>query len=498
MNFDPEIHTKEYLLNNKQELKQLCYTSPPFARSELAGDFDILSARVTDSNWCVAHILANNMAMSLWLDNPGSTNPDVLALKTDNGFCVAHYLAKNQPNWARSPQARNPDILQLSSADGTTVVEYLLGSYSASTAWIQSLSVNDMAIFSMPYKAYSKVHTIAEYIAQNRPKHLSTDLLNSREFLSLPVGSGGFIAHTLASFHDTWFEQPICKDTNILKLADDDGFSTAHILASTCSKWGMKAESIPDEVLKLTDKNGLSVTHSLVRHLRDSSPKKIWHRQYLKLCTNADGQDHLGLAVAHDLAKYCEDWVNEAPEAFSKEFLTLPFIQRIPATKDLRTIYLFENMKGLSTVDIAKRMLNVGVALKYSKPTECSVVEAAAISEYGQGLVENETDPKIRVKLSAGLYSTLVNLHDSAKNHYNFTNDHSAAWLDEIYKAENTLRAEVASITDLINKLTQFTDLNCEPSDGVLLKICNERELSTVLIKSSADELAATTTMTLY
>ncbi len=74
MEFDPVIHTKEFLIGNVDIAFKLAKNSAEFAVNSRANGTEILNLEVYRSH------------------------------------TVAHYLASNQPQWLRSDAAKNTDI----------------------------------------------------------------------------------------------------------------------------------------------------------------------------------------------------------------------------------------------------------------------------------------------------------------------------------------------------------------------------------------------------
>lgn len=499
MKFNPEIHTKQYLLQNHGLLHILSSESADFAKSELAADMEILSTQLgSTTQFYVAHNLAQHRPE--WLESQASTEPDVLSLREFQGFSVAHYLAKHQPGWANHPQAKNLDILKLYANDGSTVA---LLSATHNAQWITNLSTSDMDIFCLPIyiddepdESDDLIDTLAERIVRDNPTAIHTAVLNCIDFLNLRSCLGSLIAHHVAQGHKTWFEQPIAKEMHVLKLSSSTGWSTAHVLALTQPEWLKTKEAKMDEVLRIADTDGYAVAHVIAYQQKNYCIREVWDPQYLRLSLN--DFDRSGFAVAHELAKSSVQWINEAAEAFSKEYLTLTFTEKDKKSNTFRTVALVELITEISTPEVAERMLNVGAALKYSGPRLVTTAEIRVISDYGHSLIESVIEPLMRVKLAAVLYSTVVNLHKSASETIFFADADKSLWLLEISKCENTLRTEAAAINSLYERLPELTDMNCEPSDHALLKICNEREFDTIKEPVSIDEHHQSPTINVY
>lgn len=129
MIFDKDLHTKQYLLDNLNDLYELASSSKEFAQSALASDFDLLSLRVEEPpssfSYCtIAHILAAKN--SGWSLNDATQNMEVLKLRRDRDqACVAHLLAIHQNKWCTSEITQNIDLLTLRDKDGRLVAHEL-------------------------------------------------------------------------------------------------------------------------------------------------------------------------------------------------------------------------------------------------------------------------------------------------------------------------------------------------------------------------------------
>jgi hypothetical protein len=128
MQFDPVKHTKEFLLENNDQLEQLAKHSPEFAKHSLAEDFQLLNCDVsryeTPRYEKVAHLLARHQVG--WLKSNAVRNIDVLMLKDKYGKLVAHTLAESQSDWMNSDDAKNVEILKLSTEDGYSVAHSII------------------------------------------------------------------------------------------------------------------------------------------------------------------------------------------------------------------------------------------------------------------------------------------------------------------------------------------------------------------------------------
>jgi hypothetical protein len=119
MQFNPAIHTKEFLLNNSKVLFELAEKSVGFSVSALASDLDLL--RLGNNNgWTVAHELSIHHPE--WIETEGSKNFEVLRLADNDGRTIAHWLAQCQSEWIHSEAAKNLEIISMNSAYGSVAL----------------------------------------------------------------------------------------------------------------------------------------------------------------------------------------------------------------------------------------------------------------------------------------------------------------------------------------------------------------------------------------
>jgi hypothetical protein len=123
MQFDPAIHTKEFLLSNPKVAYELAEKSSEFATNELASDFLILSLDL-GGGWTIAHRLA--AYQKAWRKSAAANSNEVMRLANDYGSTVAHQLARWQSEWLHSEASKSYDIMSLSDNDGWTVAHFLV------------------------------------------------------------------------------------------------------------------------------------------------------------------------------------------------------------------------------------------------------------------------------------------------------------------------------------------------------------------------------------
>lgn len=227
MVFNQAIHTKVYLLTKgKQALYDLAMHSEEFAKSELANDFEILSAVLHNGN-TVAHTLAENQ--SAWLGSPATKNHSVLLLENREGNRVLHYLAEYQSDWVTSEEANNIDLISITNKYGAT---------------------------------------LAHFLAEYQPSWCGSDLANNRNVLLYRDNYGVTVAHRLALTRPQWLHSEHSKDLEILMTADDEGETVAHILAEMQKEWINTKESKMIEILQLKDMWGMTVASKLLLNNR--------------------------------------------------------------------------------------------------------------------------------------------------------------------------------------------------------------------------------------
>jgi hypothetical protein len=226
MEFNPAIHTKEFLMANTGVEFELAVYSSDFAVSELVNDAEILGWLSDDDDGnTVAHCLAKYQPQ--WLLSEASKDPDILCLKNNNGWSVAHILAEYQDQWLSSDAANNYDILRLADENGLTV---------------------------------------AHCLATEQPQWLSSDAAKDHAILQLSSKNGRTVAHILAEKQSEWIHAEATKKSNILRLTDDDGATVAHTLAEENPQWITSDAAKDPDILRLADKSGWTVAYCLVRY----------------------------------------------------------------------------------------------------------------------------------------------------------------------------------------------------------------------------------------
>jgi hypothetical protein len=186
MQFDPKVHTKEFLMANAHVVIELARCSSSFSLSELVNDAEILGLKGGVRGWTVAHYLA--LYQPQWFLYDASKDPDILRLADKYGWTVAHILAEHQPEWLLSEASKDPVILELKNHIGETV---------------------------------------AHHLAEHQPQWLLYDASKDLKILGLKNTLGFTVAHKLAKCQPQWLNTNEAKNPEVLQLADIDGCSVA-------------------------------------------------------------------------------------------------------------------------------------------------------------------------------------------------------------------------------------------------------------------------------
>ena len=118
MEFNPGIHTKEFLLKNPNIALRLIQTSANVANESFFQDFELISMKDT-----IAHELA--ISQPDWATTEAAQNFDVLSLTCPESNTVAHLLAFHQPQWTTTKATQSFDVLSLRDGDNMTVAHEL-------------------------------------------------------------------------------------------------------------------------------------------------------------------------------------------------------------------------------------------------------------------------------------------------------------------------------------------------------------------------------------
>jgi hypothetical protein len=208
MEFNPAIHTKEFLLNNPKVAFELADKSVEFSACALASDLELISLVVNAWGDTVAHRLAQHQ--SEWLRSDASKSVDILELANKNGYTVAHQIANYQSEWLRSDASKSVDILKLADKHGYTVA-----------------------------------HTLAEY----QPEWFQTDASKLSEILHLANELGYTVAYAMLSDEQCLKHDPLFHK-EILTLERDDAILAERITEIYSLSHGM---NVPTMAMKLIE-----------------------------------------------------------------------------------------------------------------------------------------------------------------------------------------------------------------------------------------------------
>jgi hypothetical protein len=181
MQFDPLVHTKEFLLGNKENAFDLARTSLEFALSPLANDFDLL-LMADKHGGTIAHRLAEHQ--SVWVKSLSSQKFEILSAAKNNGRTVGHYLARYQHDWGKTAAAQNLAILSLADCNAETV---------------------------------------AHIIAINQPEWSKSKASQNLDVLHLAKYDGWSVAHDLAVHQSEWPKSVAASNLDILTMNSNCG-----------------------------------------------------------------------------------------------------------------------------------------------------------------------------------------------------------------------------------------------------------------------------------
>jgi hypothetical protein len=236
MQFEPDIHTKEYLLSNIDTLRYLASVSDEFAQSELAADYEILNTSIKDEGRKVAHFLASRKQ---WLKQNLHQDINILKISDADGKMVAHLLV-NDRDWALTPAAKTFDVLNLRDKHG-----------------------------------YSVAHYLSEYASW-----LDSDCSKKSEILDLRTHHGWSVAHHLAS-HAQWLQSAAASDLEILRKKNVIGITVAHSLAKDQPKWMLSKAANDVGILLWSDDDGRPVAKELIKHVECLKHVPLFDKQVL-------------------------------------------------------------------------------------------------------------------------------------------------------------------------------------------------------------------------
>lgn len=511
MEFISQIHTKEYLLSHRETLFKLAENSAEFAFSELAADFELLSycdlpslSSIGDKT--VAHVLAKHQA--IWLKNPASQNKQVLMLSDQHGCTVAHDLARFQSKWATSDLAFDIDILSLCkksynkennkeelSAEGT-VAQQLAQSQSH---WVKALGIEHKAILLRPSGSDDSCSLLRWIYDNSRLVLLSDDFILDEEIMMAPVTPEGYqLALMLTTDIDgsakglLFSNSPLAQNTDFLKLSWENAGTVAHQLASSKkSNWINTEAARSHEILSLTTSNGATVAHRIVQTHKNNAPKFLWDRKYADICITH--RLNKNKTLSHALAESCEDWCKNAPEAFTKEFLTKRYQTINKMNGPVHDISLAECMVSIPLQERVMRVIRLGAAFRISSmeplflsSARLSISYANEILEATEQLISEENNPLVKAKITLASYSTFrhfLTAERQPKHEWIMEIEQSNrenVWKWYSQKMENAFIQQVSSAPWLIDKLELMNDIEMQPGEDLVIKLTSERSFSQI------------------
>lgn len=435
MDFNPAVHTKEFLINNLEILFSLAEDSSDFAKSNLAADIDVLSQSlpgdeehgVPASGWRIAHTLASSQPE--WLNNEASSDLNVLAIENDDGWTVGHTFAKHRSDWVHTKAAKNPEVLMRRTRSSNSSVLGTLARYQPQ--WVNKLTVNDVTMLSTIENEDTGL-TIADLVVIHQHNAISDELLNDINFLRLrsnqlaPRGltnslTHGYLAHLVAAIAERWMQLPAAKSLDVLTMCSDDGFCVAHSLARHQVNWITTDEAKLETILKAKTVDGIAVAHELAITQKRRAEKGLQYvahpyaestENLLLMRTEPSG---LMYSLANDLSVNDRNWVLNSRAAYSKDVLSMLAVKD---TSDNGSLSVGEQiaMHHLPLTDVVMRCIQAGAAFKNVVPSKYKIVKSADIDGISQRAFEFASEssvPEVRLKIYLSLYSTVVHFLDN-------------------------------------------------------------------------------------
>jgi hypothetical protein len=429
MEFNPAIHSKNYLLNNTEVLFKLAISSSEFAKSSICQDWVILCIKdFKESDETVAHKLARNH--SEWAQSEIAKDESILRYVNNNGSTVAHELAGYQENWLSTSASKDYRILKLATKRG---------------------------------------HTVAHELAFIQPCWVNSDAARDRDILHLKNSAGISVAHTLAQNNEQWALSIDAQDPTILQISDNNGQTVARVLAFSQPDWINTAAAKDLSILALVDAEGSTVAHSLA----ECNPASISHEGI----NNIDIlmlKDIYNCTVATTLVKRQPNWIHTSM-AHDKRILTI----------DDEGILLAESMTrkhevtGITISSIAMRLISQGAAYIHSKPVKIKVSEALLSAT--QELICEVSEPIVALKMAQALYSTLWHFTSCTRLLQEQMTDNSELSKQQkvLGNAEELIKALIDDYPELLD-VEHTIDFFCEPADALLRQLISERNLKEI------------------
>jgi hypothetical protein len=428
MYFNRRTHTVEFLENNTDVLMNLASESKDFATSDQAQNERLLRLKISDDGRTAAHILAKYQPE--WMYSRAAQQREILSIDTskgwNDGWSVAHELAASQLDWINLPIINDEKILLLKDRSDISV---------------------------------------AQVLARENRRFLQTKYANSKEILKLSSDFGRSIAHELAKNNSEWLKHHLSKDFEILSLDNCTGDSVAHYLAMYQNEWSSSQQSKMIDILSLCNQNMESVAHYLARYSSSWITVEI---DVLKFTSN------IGKTVAHELAEKSPSW-SKSEASFNKEILSLCYrqINRFKSVAEC----MVKNDSFPSLSEVITRMVSRGAAYKHSTSiNECYFLQECYFNI--DKLLQDELEPKVRIKIACAYYSTLSNFKDQLDSRDKDYDSNKKLELislldDYLEHAENNfikvLSENAKDITE--SELIELcSDINCNAGKNFVLK----------------------------
>jgi hypothetical protein len=267
MQFNPAIHTKEFLIANPHTTCSFAEKSSEFAESEHAQDVEILLIRNTEhlNKPTIAHYLAEYQPQ--WINTAAARNDFILRLTSEGGVSVAHYLAKHQPAWVFSDTASkfNP-ILMVKNHSEWSVAHAL---FFHQSEWINTAAANDKRILTIDKRG----EILAAYISL----HASAQRGCSIEHMAMKLISQG-AAYKHSKIVEASVGRSILKQSEVLieeSIEPLIALKQAKALYSTCFYC---AELVKPTDYKLLNKGWDELIHISKSHILEilSNNPELW------------------------------------------------------------------------------------------------------------------------------------------------------------------------------------------------------------------------------
>jgi hypothetical protein len=272
MIFDPDVHTREFLMQNSDIALELAKKSKEFARSDLASDRTLLAVKdklnrsvaqvlaLSSTEWAfsataqdfnvlkmrgmydatVAHALATKHAD--WIDTDASKSREILELRDNDGDTVAHALAYYNGNWSKTEMANDIELLLMTNNKGHSVVFHMINRVD--------VSIDKLLCKKEILTACHENKILAEVIYETK---LSSQKMELSSFIMKLIELG--VAYKHSSYIGISTGEKIVAQTMVLMddcLNSEVALRYASALYSTCSHAVRKHHE--EQILKNEDK----------------------------------------------------------------------------------------------------------------------------------------------------------------------------------------------------------------------------------------------------